>query len=140
MHLDIQAEKCTGCRICENFCSFRHEEAVWPARSRITILARSDDGPFEPIVCCQCQVTGLPQSDDAPCAAACPEGAITRDEDLGVWVVDAEECVGCGACADACPYGAIVFDEALEMPLKCDLCGGEPECVVMCPSGAIQVV
>jgi carbon-monoxide dehydrogenase iron sulfur subunit len=132
VHLEIHAEKCTGCRICENFCSFHHEGAVWPARSRITIVAQSDDGPFIPTVCRQCE--------DASCAVACPVEAITRDERTGAWVVDVEECIGCFACVEACPFEGIVFDNERGIPLKCDLCGGEPECAVMCPTGAIQVV
>ncbi|MBC8265085.1 MAG: 4Fe-4S binding protein [Anaerolineales bacterium] len=43
MHLEIHAEKCTGCRICENFCSFHHEGAIWPARARITIVAQVEE-------------------------------------------------------------------------------------------------
>jgi carbon-monoxide dehydrogenase iron sulfur subunit len=131
VYLEIEAEKCTGCHICEHFCSFHHEGAVWPGRSRIAILADSDDGPFVPNVCRQCE--------DAPCAAACPEEAIALNERTGAWVVDVEVCIGCGVCVDACPYGAIVVDEQLGVALKCDLCGGEPECAAMCPSGAIRM-
>jgi carbon-monoxide dehydrogenase iron sulfur subunit len=130
--LEIEAEKCTGCRICELFCSFHHEGAVWPGRSRIAILADSDDGPFVPNVCRQCE--------SAPCAASCPEEAIVLNERTGAWVVDVEVCIGCGVCVDACPYGAIVVDEQLGVSLKCDLCGGEPECAAMCPSGAVTLI
>jgi len=138
VHLEIDAEKCTGCRICENFCSFHHEGAIWPERSRVTILAEEDEGPFIPNICRQCGALSLPKGSDAPCAAACPVEAITLNERTGAWVVDAEECIGCGACVEACPYGAIFLDEELGVALKCDLCGGEPECAAMCPSGAIQ--
>ena len=131
MHLEINAEKCTGCRICENFCSFHHEGVIWPERSRITVVAQSDDGPFAPTVCRQC--------DDAPCAAACPVEAITLNEQTGAWIVDVEECIGCGDCVEACPFGGIVFAEEVDLPLRCDLCGGEPECAAMCPSGAIAL-
>jgi carbon-monoxide dehydrogenase iron sulfur subunit len=131
VHLEIRAEKCTGCRVCENFCSFYHEGTIWPARSRITIVAQSDDGPFTPTVCRQCE--------DATCAASCPVEAITRDERTGAWLVDVEECIGCGDCVEACPFKGVAFDDERGIPLKCDLCGGEPECAAMCPSGAITL-
>jgi len=140
VHLEIHNEKCTGCRICENYCSFHHEEAIWPTRSRITVTALGDEGPFTLIVCRQGQEPCLSEDGAVPCAAACPVDAITRNEDTGAWVINVEECIGCGACAEACPFEAIIFNETLDVPLKCDLCGGEPECVVMCPSGALQLV
>jgi len=131
MHLLIEAEKCTGCRICENFCSFHHEGAIWPGRARITVIVESDSGPFALRFCRQC--------DEAPCAAACPAGAIQRNERTGAWAVDAALCLGCGSCAAACPYDAIVLDAERGLALKCDLCGGEPECAAMCPAGVIVV-
>lgn len=129
MKLEINAGRCNGCLICENFCSFTHEQAVWPARARIRVIAESDAGPFYPTVCRQCE--------DADCAAACSVEAITLDASTGIWVVDEELCIGCGECAEACQYGGIVFDDELGLPLKCDLCGGEPECAAMCPTEAI---
>lgn len=137
MRLEVNAENCVGCRICENFCSFHHEGAIWPERSRITVVAESDEGPFFPNVCRQCGALSLTQSNDAPCAAACPAEAIALNERTGAWVVDVEECIGCGACVEACPYEAIFLDKDLGVVLKCDLCGGEPECAAMCPSGAL---
>jgi carbon-monoxide dehydrogenase iron sulfur subunit len=132
MYLQIKAEKCTGCRICENFCSFHHEGTIWPGRSRIRIVAQSDTGPFLIHYCHQCE--------DAPCAATCPVEAIAIDERTGAWVVDVGECIGCGECVEACPYEAIFVDEQLGISLKCDLCGGEPECAAMCPTGAVTVI
>ena len=129
--LDIKAELCTGCLICVNFCSFFHEKAIWHSRTRIWILSDGDDGPFTPNHCRQC--------DDAPCAEVCPVEAITLDVDTGAWIVDSEECIGCEACVDACQYGAIFVDDA-GVAVKCDLCGGAPECALNCPMGAIVAV
>ena len=131
MVLETEPEKCTGCRICESFCSFHHEQAIWLGRSRIRIVAQSDTGPFLIHYCHQC--------DDAPCAAVCPVEAIALNVQTGAWVVDTDECIGCGECVEACPYEAIIVDEQLGIALKCDLCGGEPECAAMCPTGAIRV-
>lgn len=131
MHLEIEAEACTGCRICEVFCSLQHEEVIWPERARIRILAQDDSGPFFPTVCHQC--------DDAPCAAACPVEAITVSP-TGAVLVHAEECIFCGDCAHACPYGAVLLDEERELTLICDLCGGEPRCVPVCPKDVIRIM
>jgi carbon-monoxide dehydrogenase iron sulfur subunit len=125
-------EKCTGCRICENFCSFFHERAIWPSRTRIRVKSEFDEGPFFPTVCRQCE--------DAPCADACPEQIITQNNLTGAWTIDQEECTGCQMCIDACPYDEIFFDPASFTSLKCDLCNGNPECILVCPTGALFIV
>jgi Fe-S-cluster-containing hydrogenase component 2 len=51
--------------------------------------------------------------------------------------VGKEACTGCRACVEACPYGVMFFDEDENFALKCDLCGGDPECVKNCAMGAI---
>jgi carbon-monoxide dehydrogenase iron sulfur subunit len=38
---------------------------------------------------------------------------------------------------DACPYGCIVVS-AKGYAEKCDLCGGDPECVKFCLTGALK--
>ncbi|WP_241558104.1 monomeric [FeFe] hydrogenase [Maribellus luteus] len=41
-----------------------------------------------------------------PCEAACPVGAISKDE-YGVERIDDEKCIYCGKCLVACPFGSI---------------------------------
>jgi Flp pilus assembly CpaF family ATPase len=48
----------------------------------------------------------------------------------GVYAVDPEKCDGCGECF--CPYGAL---EIKGYARKCDLCGGDPQCVKVCVKG-----
>lgn len=44
-----------------------------------------------------------------PCVEACPNGCITlTDPVVGIPVLDAEACDGCGACITSCPAGAII--------------------------------
>jgi Fe-S-cluster-containing hydrogenase component 2 len=81
-----------------------------------------------PIVCLQC--------DPAPCAEACPEGAIEKVA-TGAWVVDNGKCTGCGLCVDACSLGMIVVESGEGFARKCDLCEGGPSCVTYCPMGAL---
>ena len=91
------------------------------------------------MVCQQCA--------DAPCLEACPEEAISRDAKTDAVVVDQDLCIQCGSCVSACVIGldavaseqklAIRLDEDTQFPLKCDLCGGDPQCVKFCPTEAL---
>lgn len=130
MQLYIDPTKCTGCRICEVFCSFKHEGAVQPSMSRITVVNGSEAGRFIPFTCVQCARPA--------CAEVCPVDAIIRDGDSGVVAVHADDCIGCRMCVQACSFGAMAFDRDRGIAYKCDLCGGDPECARMCPTGAIQ--
>lgn len=41
-----------------------------------------------------------------PCEAACPVGAISKDE-TGYASIDFDKCISCGRCIAACPFGAV---------------------------------
>jgi len=128
--LVIQPEKCNGCGDCESACSSRQAAPGKSGRSCIRIVTEADDGTFWlPMTCQQC--------DDPPCRAACPNEAISRDDSLGRVVIDRRKCVGCRMCVSACPFGAMGFDERSAKAFKCDLCGGEPECVRACARKAL---
>lgn len=130
MKLETEPGKCTGCRICESFCSLWHEGAVWPARARIRIECPGDDGPFTPNICRQCE--------EPECAQACPVDAIIQDPVSLAWIVTSD-CIGCASCVEACPYGALRFDQDRGVAFKCDLCSGEPQCAASCPWGAVTL-
>ncbi len=55
-------------------------------------------------------------------------------------MVDHSRCIRCKMCTNACPFGNTTFDVELDRILKCDLCGGDPQCAKYCPSGAINYV
>ena len=129
--IEVDLEKCTACRLCEFACSTHHFGEINPARSRIKVTIVSKDFFYYPNVCLQCG--------KAPCIEACPqEEALLRNEATGAVEVNAAECIGCRMCVRACPFGAMGFDKANKLADKCDLCGGEPECVKHCFYGAIQ--
>lgn len=122
--------KCTGCRICELACSYKHFKVMSPARSRIHVVRMEHEPIDAPIYCIQC---GL-------CVDACPFDAISRDLKTGAIRVDADKCAGCGMCVHVCPYGAASIDPESGKALICDLCGGDPECVKACPEGVLLYV
>ena len=130
--LNIIPEKCTGCLQCEMACSFDNEGLFNPARSRIKVFNFHEQARFVPYTCTQCA--------DAWCAKACPVDAIVINQQTGAKEVREDACVGCRVCTIACPFGTINFNTDTGKVIKCDLCGGDPECAKACPTQAIVYV
>jgi Fe-S-cluster-containing hydrogenase component 2 len=130
--LTVNSEKCTGCRLCELVCSVVHEGVSNPAKSRIQVVKWEDEGLYVPMICQQCE--------DAPCMSVCPMGAISRDKDLGHVTVNYDVCIGCRSCVNICPFGAMNYNRSTKKVFKCDLCGGDPQCVRFCDEKAIDFV
>ncbi len=133
--LNVDLERCTGCRTCEAVCSLKNTGRVQPSRSRIKIIRYEKLGEYHnyiPMVCQQC-TTPL-------CMEACPTNAISRNEETGAMVVDEDACVGCRVCSMACPIGGVSIDPVNNIAIKCDLCNGDPECVKYCDIEAISYV
>lgn len=127
LHLD--PGKCTGCLQCEMACSLDNEGVFNPAKSRIKVFTFHHQGRFAPFTCTQC--------DEAWCLHACPVDAIVIDRATGAKLVLDNKCVGCKVCTIACPFGTINYNSATGKVIKCDLCGGDPECAKACPTDAI---
>ena len=133
--LQVDIEKCIGCHMCEVACSLKNTGRVQPSRSRIKIISYEKRGGYHnyiPMVCQQC-TTPL-------CMEACPTNAISRDAETGAMVVDEDACVGCRVCNMVCPIGGVSIDPATDVAYKCDLCGGDPECVKYCYHEALEYV
>ena len=64
---------CSGCRACEVACVARHEGCFGTATARIHVTKIEPLGVDQPHVCRLCR--------RAPCAVACPTGALTNDLD-----------------------------------------------------------
>lgn len=115
-------------------CSFVNEKELNPSKSRISVITFLEGKyplPYNFVSTCR-------QCADAPCIAVCPVGAISRLRDATKRVVvDRDSCIGCGKCIDECPFGAILLTKDATKVFKCELCGGNPACALICPSGAI---
>jgi carbon-monoxide dehydrogenase iron sulfur subunit len=130
--LKIDYQKCTGCRLCELVCSVSHHGVSNPARSRIKVVKWESEGLYVPMTCQQCE--------DAPCISVCPVKATSRDETSGFVVIDYEKCIGCRSCVTVCPFGARSYSTIDKMVLKCDLCGGDPQCARFCEVKAVEFI
>ncbi len=121
----VDPNKCTGCRVCELACSFKHEGLFQPSLSRIRVVKIEERGVNNPISCLDCS--------KMLCMDACPTGACQP------FRVDQAVCIGCRECVAACPFGAMDYHPIQRVAFKCDLCGGDPECVKYCIPGALTL-
>ncbi len=130
---------CTGCRLCEVACSLIKEQKIQPGISRISVRQYYPGVEF-PVACYQCGA-------EAKCVEACPTQALAVDtsKKLNTISVDLSRCTRtaqnsvCTLCLDQCPGLVVNFHPTTKAPLICDMCGGDPECVKVCPSQTITL-
>ncbi len=130
--LIVDPEKCVGCRHCALACSFAKEGVFSLAKARIGTIWMPRIGMNVTMICQHC---GKPA-----CADVCPTGAILRDEETGAVIINLDLCIGCKMCMTACPFGAISIDYETKTMIKCDLCGGDPECAKHCVYDALDFI
>ena len=126
MYIEQDKEACRGCAACVAVCRKKHNGVAMSTFRR---------GMNEFINCTACR--------DLSCIRVCPTGAMHMHF-LGVPVVDAEECVGCGKCVDACRNHVPKLIEG--KAVKCDMCvdrqlqGKLPWCVHACKRGRLKII
>lgn len=116
--INIDVDKCNGCRACEVICSAFHAAPRYssnnPARSRIRVIHEPLRDVYVPVYA----------GDYA--AAECAG----RDK----YIIDGKEYDECAFCRAACPSREEFKEPDSGLPLKCDMCEGEEEplCVKWC--------
>jgi benzoyl-CoA reductase subunit BamC len=131
--IEIDADKCTGCRSCELVCSAFHAEPKFSAvnseksRIRIFIDAQQDvfvpliGGPFTEAECnsrYRIKVNGKTYGECSFCRASCPSRDLFKDPFSGV----ALKCDSCEElsdprapfCVSWCLTGALTYSERVE--------------------------
>lgn len=134
LRIKVIHKDCSGCLSCMTVCSMANESYASLSGARVQVELHPFEGIHRITICRQCA--------QAACEKACPVGAIQRQAD-DLLVVDHERCTamtdGCRACIDKCPFHAMFWNAISERVMKCELCGGDPECVKACPIGALKL-
>ncbi len=143
-HIVHDQQLCAGCRTCMAVCSLSHNGAVSPELSGIQVMWFPREGSVVDSNTCQ-------QCKGPECRAICATVALYIDEKTGARVIDEKKCIGCRLCQEACPnktrdphyYGdglsPIRYNAEKNVCFKCDLCGGDPQCVKFCPMKALSL-
>jgi Fe-S-cluster-containing dehydrogenase component len=127
--LVLKPEKCVNCQTCLMVCSFEHFGQFSTTLSAISVYDYEQEVITVPVMCLQC--------DEANCVKVCPTGAMHYSREAGITQVDESKCIGCRLCVMACQFGCVSFSFQAKKVFKCDLCGGEPQCVKHCAAGAL---
>ncbi|MGO0123054.1 4Fe-4S binding protein [Desulfothermobacter acidiphilus] len=118
-------DRCIGCYSCMLACARLAHRSHSLTLSAIRVQTRGGlQSKWGIDVCRACP--------DAPCAAACPTGALTLRPGGGV-IWQRKRCQRCRRCAEACVLRVIHFDDE-GYPIICLYCG---HCVRFCPQEVI---
>ena len=140
--LIVEVKRCISCKRCMIECAVAHSQSKELAaamqespRPQSRVLVRQVGEFSAPYQCRHCE--------QPPCVPVCPNGALERDPERSVVLLDLQACAGAGKCVKKCPFLGIVMDRTGQRALKCDLCtdrleqGGIPACAEACPTGAL---
>ena len=136
MKIRFDEEKCVASYACYTACIAAHHSPEEEDAKSHRVIQKVVKEDFQKNICVGCIHCGL-------CMEKCPKGAIYKEAQYGLILVEKEKCAGCGVCQSVCPKGVIHFDAEGRME-KCDGCigrlyeGRQPACVRVCCVGAIE--
>ena len=120
MRIKVDEEKCSGCHLCETICSLFHLGVVNVEKSAVHVEKDDlDTNSNSPTVCRQCK------------QMKCLEGEEVSPE------IERKKFAWPKAREKKCPFHALTVLGAHSY--HCDLCGGRPQCVQVCTTGAIKL-
>lgn len=147
----VNPERCIGCRQCEIACAVEHSSSKDASSAFLEepmphTRIHVEQGPVAstsyPNRCRHCN--------PAPCMGACPTGAIYRNDEFDVVLVDEDRCIGCAVCAVVCPFDSLTFHHMSDrfgsqvlVATKCDGClerlqrDEMPACAEVCKVDAL---
>ena len=151
----VDVEECIGCGNCLVVCHLNDkidDNIAFGKKIKNTLFKVVNGLINRNSVCYNCT--------DAPCIEACDKKILKKDNNGLVYIdldndqegseLDLEKikiCHDCHKkCIEACPskelfLTTIKFDEKIfSIPIKCDVCDGDPQCVKACPTNAIRFV
>lgn len=144
----INSDNCTGCKGCVAACKDKNNSPVGLKFRKVYHNAggaweQQENGSWRQVDVGQYSLSiSCMHCENPACVAACPSGAMHKDEQ-GIVSVDQQRCIGCGMCTGVCPYHEPRIDAQLGVSVKCDFCkdllanGEEPACVASCQMRAL---
>jgi len=127
--IEIDIDKCTGCRICEAVCSAYHYEPKYslvnPERSRIRVFFDEENDVYVPML------AGPYTQAECDCRK--------------IYTINEQKYDECIFCPASCPSRDIFKEPDSGLPFKCDMCGEPPPpegplCVAWCLDDALTYV
>ena len=115
----FDSTRCTGCRTCEMACKDYKDLPAEIAFRRVFdyeggSCALGADGTVASDAFMYHVSDACNHCENPKCFAACPTGAIEKDDD-GIVFINQETCTGNGACVDACPLRALEWGDLDEL-------------------------
>jgi len=127
VRIQVNRNKCIGCRLCEAICTESHGAGFTPPKARLHVDF-TPPGTYTPFVCTLCGF----------CVKECSPGALQFDKERHFVQLTPEKCTKCRRCVEVCPVKVIKWDTATELPLVCDMCRGSPRCAEWCPTESLK--
>ncbi len=135
--------RCIGCNACLIACKQWH--GIPPGPQKWIRVYQWERGSF-PDIRVHFLAISCYHCEKPLCAKACPNAAISKDEQYGAVLIHPDKCRGERKCWRACPYGSITFgtDDIGQKASKCNMCidrikeAKTPICVLSCSMRALE--